>query len=437
MPATCPDTRWNDRQAQRTQRLKSSIIRELLKWTQLPDVLSFAGGLPAPEVFPVAEATAASARVLEGSGSKALQYSTTEGYDPLRELLVGHMAGYGIRVRRENVLITAGSQQALDLIGKLFLNSGDRVLVEDPTYMGAVQAFTSYQADYITVPIDDAGMRVDLLEDAIRGGPKFLYVLPNFQNPAGTTLSLERRVRLVELANHYGVPIVEDDPYRQLRYRGEHLPSLVKLDAEMHDCDHGQHDFTGNVIYTGTFSKILAPGFRIGWIVAPERVVARLVQMKQGTDLHTSTFTQMVAYEVAKDGFLDRHIERIRATYGERREVMLVAMERHFPEEARWTRPEGGLFLWTTLPEGIDTYAILREALDAKVAYVPGSPFFANGGGENTLRLNFSFLAPDPAEEGIRRLGAFFKRKVAEAGKVAAMCVDDYASMHADDDRHR
>ena len=228
------------------------------------------------------------------------------------------------------------------------------------------------------------------------------------------TLSLERRRRLVELANHYGAPIVEDDPYGQLRYEGEHLPPIVQIDAELHDCAKGECEFTGDVLYLSTLSKTLAPGLRIAWVVAPESVISRLVQMKQGADLHTSTFCQMVAYEVAKDGFLDRHVKTIREVYGERRNAMLAALERHFPEGVRWTKPQGGLFLWITLPEGFDSTRLLKEALEKeRVAFVPGASFFPRGGGERTCRLNFSYAGPDRIDEGIRRLGNVIKRQLA------------------------
>jgi 2-aminoadipate transaminase len=261
------------------------------------------------------------------------------------------------------------------------------------------------------VPVDEDGLDVERLEAQLRGGPKFLYVLPNFQNPAGVTLGLERRRRLVELANHYGAPIVEDDPYGQLRYEGEHLPPIVEIDAELHDSGKADGEFTGNVLYLSTLSKTLAPGLRVAWVVAPESVIARLVQMKQGADLHSSTFCQMVAYEVAKDGFLDRHVRKIREVYGERRNAMLAALQRHFPEEARWTRPAGGLFLWLTLPEGLDSTALLKTALaEERVAFVPGASFYPRGGGERTCRLNFSYAAPDVIDEGIRRLARVVER---------------------------
>jgi 2-aminoadipate transaminase len=412
--AAAVPTLWSERFAQRTQRMTSSIIRELLKLTETPDVISFAGGLPAPDVFPREEVAAATERVLREQGTSALQYAPTEGYLPLRELLVRHMSRYGIKVRPQNVMITSGSQQGLDLIGRLFVNPGDRVLTESPTYLGALQAWSAYQADYLTVPIDDDGLDVGRLEAQLRGGPKFLYILPNFQNPAGVTLSLERRQRLVELANHYGAPIVEDDPYGQLRYEGEHLPPIVEIDAELHGCEKGDCDFTGDVLYLSTLSKTLAPGLRVAWVVAPESVITRLVQMKQGADLHTSTFCQMVAYEVARDGFLDRHVKRIRDVYRERRNAMLQACARHLPDGVRWTKPQGGLFLWITFPDGIDSTELLKRALaDEKVAFVPGASFYPRGGGERTGRFNFSFCGEDLIDEGLKRLGGLLKKTLA------------------------
>lgn len=412
---TTEETPWLDRLALRTQGMTSSAIRELLKYTSDPEIISFAGGLPAPEVFPVAEIEAAATRVLHEHGAQALQYGTTEGYLPLREMLVRHMGRYGIHVITDNILVTSGAQQALNLIGKLFINPGDRVVTEEPTYLGALQAFNSYQAQYLPVPIDDDGMRMDLLEEALRRGPKFIYVLPNFQNPGGVTLSLERRYRLVELASHYGVPIVEDDPYGQLRYEGEHLPPLVKIDAEYHGNGHKGSTFRGGVLYLGTLSKTLAPGMRIGWVVAPGEVMGRLIQMKQGADLHTSTLTQMIAYETARGGFLDRHVRHIRQVYRERRDAMLDALERHFPPGVQWTHPQGGLFLWATLPTGFDSREVLTEALLEKVAFVPGDSFFPCGGGERTIRLNFSYSRPEVIEEGIRRLGNVLKRHLRPA----------------------
>ncbi|MCW5848489.1 MAG: PLP-dependent aminotransferase family protein [Anaerolineae bacterium] len=395
-------TLWSQRYAQRTQRMRSSAIRELLKLTEQPDMISFAGGLPAPEVFPIPDFATATARVLRDLGPQALQYGTTEGYRPLREMIARRAARDGLQVGLENVLITTGSQQALDLIGKVFVNPGDHLLVEAPTYLGALQAWNTYGAEYIPVPIDDDGMQTDALEDALRVGPKLIYALPTFQNPAGVTLSLPRRRRLVELAEEHGIPVVEDDPYGQLRFEGEDLPSLAALEGAG---PNGHPTYHGNIIYLGTFSKILAPGLRLGWVIAPAEVIQKLVQAKQGSDLHTPTFTQVIAHTVADDQFLDRHVRFIRQVYRERRDVMLEALAEHFPTGVRWTHPRGGLFLWVTLPLGARAVDILPRAIERKVAFVPGDSFFPCGGGENTMRLNFSNAAPDMIREGIARLG--------------------------------
>ena len=406
---------WSHRYAQRTHRLTSSAIRELLKLTQRPEVISFAGGLPAPELFPIRQMELACQRVLAENGPASLQYSATEGHPPLREMVARHVARYGIMATPDNVLITSGSQQALDLIGKLLVNPGDRLLVEAPTYLGALQAFNMYGAEYVSVPVDNDGLQVDKLEEALRSGPKFMYILPNFQNPSGVTLSLARRKMLVTLADKYGVPIVEDDPYGQLRFEGDHLPSLLRLDRETQGVRKDNGYQLGNVIYLSTFSKTLAPGLRLGWVVAPPDVIARLVQLKQGTDLHTSTFTQMVAYEVAHEGFLDEHVRQIRHVYSERRDVMLEALHEFVPESwgATWTRPAGGLFLWLRLPPGGDSAKLLKAALKQNVAFVPGESFFAPGDtGDDPkryARLNFSNAKPEMIREGIRRLAAAMK----------------------------
>jgi 2-aminoadipate transaminase len=415
-------TAWTSRYAQRTQGLKGSAIRELLKITQRPEVISFAGGLPASDIFPTTRFHEACCRVLAEQSHLALQYGASEGYEPLREMIARHIARYGIQAKPENVLITSGSQQALDLIGKLLINSGDRVLVEAPTYLGALQAFNVYGADYVTVPSDEDGLCTDLLEEPLRSGPKFMYVLPNFQNPGGTTLSEGRRHQLVLLADKYGIPIVEDDPYGQLRYEGEHLSPLIVLDRDNLRRDTGYS--IGNVIYLSTFSKTLAPGLRLGWIVAPPDVIAKLVQLKQGADLHTSTFTQIVAYEVARDNFLDEHIQRIRRVYLERRDVMLDALTQYFPPEVSWTRPKGGLFLWVTLGEGMDARRLFEVALRENVAFVPGDSFYApNTSREQArrhLRLNFSAASPDQIREGIRRLSVAVQQQLAELYPVPA-----------------
>lgn len=407
-------TPWEYRYAHRMQKMGSSVVRELLKLTEQPDIISFGGGLPAPEVFPLKEFKEACNYVLDNFGAQALQYGTTEGYTPLREMISRHTGRYSVKVKPENILITSGSQQALDFIGRVFLNRGDYIVVESPTYLGALQAWNAYGAQYISVPMDEHGMIVDELEKALRIGPKFIYVLPNFQNPTGATLSLERRQRIVELADKYGVPIVEDDPYGQLRYEGEHLPSLVYLDSQYRGDDG---TYTGNVIYLSTFSKILAPGIRMAWVVAPEQVIKKLVHTKQAADLHTATFNQMVAYEVGKGGFLDEHVKVIRATYKERRDVMLETMEEIWPAGTNWTKPQGGMFLWGMLPKGMDTAEVLKLAIDKKVAFVPGFAFHANGGGHNTMRINFSYCAPDVIREGTTRLGLLLRELVKTNGK--------------------
>jgi len=411
-------TLWQQRYAQRTQRMGSSAIRELLKLTAQPDIISFAGGLPAPELFPIGEFMAAAQAVLERAGREALQYGTTEGYPPLREMIVRHMARYGIVVGIDHVLITSGSQQALDLIGKVLINPGDRILTEEPTYLGALQAFTTYGAEYVTIPVDGDGLQTARLEEALRSGPKFLYVLPNFQNPSGTTLPLERRLELVALSERYGVPIIEDDPYGQLRFEGRHIQPLVTLDAEGQHCENDGR-YRGNVIYLSTFSKTLAPGLRLGWVVAPTEVIRRMVLAKQGTDLHTSSFDQMVVHEAARGGFIDRHVLRIREVYRRRRDVMLGCLERAFPDPAagvRWTRPQGGLFLWVMLPERIDAASLFDEAIREKVAFVPGAAFHPLGGGQNTMRLNFSNASEAMIEQGMTRLCRVIRRQLEALG---------------------
>src|SRR6516225_3082072 len=377
---------WAHRYAQRTKTVKSSIIRELLKLTTNPEIISFAGGLPAPEVFPVERFRQACERVLVTAPTAALQYGPSEGYKPLRELIVAQMAKYGILATVDNILVTSGSQQALDLISKLLINRGDRILVESPTYLGALQAFDLMGAEYVTVPIDDSGLQTSEMERALRSGPKFMYILPNFQNPGGVTLSRSRRDELVLLSDKYGIPIIEDDPYGQLRYEGEHIAPLVVLDRTNLKRDNGYR--LGNVIYLSTFSKVMAPGLRLGWIVAPPEVITRLVQLKQCADLHTSMFTQMVGFEVAKDGFLDEHVKVIRQCYKERRDAMLAALDDFFPHEVKWTRPQGGLFLWVTLPAGVDGMKLFNEAIRQNVAFVPGNPFFAEGDAGSHMRLN-------------------------------------------------
>lgn len=401
-------TLWDERFALRTDNIGSSAIRELLKFTAQTDVISFAGGLPAPDIFPIEKFKQAADVVLTEMGECALQYGTTEGYQPLREMIARNASKYGLQISADNVLITSGSQQALDLLGRIFINRGDRVLVESPTYLGAIQAWNAYGVKYVTIPFDENGMQTEFLESRLRTGLKFIYVLPNFQNPTGATLSRERRKQLVEMADQYGVPIIEDDPYGQLRYEGEHLPPVVVLDDEMRAKEVPL--YSGNVIYTSTFSKILAPGLRLAWVVAPTEVIKKLVQAKQGADLHTSTLTQYIAYEVANSTYMRTHIQLIRKTYKERRDVMLSSLAENMPEGVEWTKPKGGLFLWATLPKGMNSTEIFKFAVEEKVAFVPGVSFHPLGGGENTMRLNFSCMKPELIQEGIKRLAFVIKK---------------------------
>ena len=397
-------TNWDEVYSSRMGKMTSSIIRDLLKVTMQPEVISFAGGLPAPELFPVREFREACAYVLEHDGQRALQYGPTEGFPPLKEYLAEKVRKYGVPAEPENILLTCGSQQALDLIGKVFIDPGDTILTEAPTYLGALQAWNAYAPRYVTVPLDQDGMRVDLLEDILKKEkPKFIYVLPNFHNPAGTTLARERRYKLVELAAKYGAFIVEDDPYGELRFEGEDIEPIISLHKE-------------NVIYLSTFSKTLAPGIRLGWMIAPERVIKKLVLAKQGADLHTSTFVQYVANDICQRGILKSHVKKIRKVYKERRDCMLEAMEEYFPEGLTWTKPQGGLFLFVWMPEHIDSEKLMHKALEEKVAFVPGYAFYPDGSGRNTFRLNFSCMGPDRIREGIRRLGNALKKEMAGKG---------------------
>jgi 2-aminoadipate transaminase len=387
---------WRRLGANRVERMRASDIREILKISEQSDVISLAGGLPAPELFPIDEYRRAFEWVFETKGESALQYGTTEGYRPLRELLAARLNRVGALCDAGDVLITNGSQQALDLIGKVFLNPGDKVVLENPSYMGAIQAFNQYQASYKVVPMDDDGMRVDALESILAEDRriKFIYALPNFQNPTGRTLSHERRHQLVELANRLRIPIVEDDPYGELVFEGEPLPSLKSLDTQ------------GIVIHLGTFSKILAPGFRLGWIVAAPEPLELLIHGKQPSDLHTSVASQMATHHVAsQDGYLDRHIQDIRSLYRERRDAMLQAIEAYFPDVVRYMRPRGGLFVWAELPSHIDTRELLLAAIQERVAFVPGQGFHPDQSGTNTMRLNFSNVSPERLHEGVQRLG--------------------------------
>jgi len=399
---------WEQRLANRMGGVTFSAIRELFKAVQQPGMISFAGGMPAPEMLPTEAVSEASQRVLAERGQQALQYGSTEGYPPLRAWIVAYMAQHGVNISEDNVLIVSGSQQGVDLASRITLNPGDRVLVESPTFLGALQAFSAYQASYVEVPLDGDGLQVDLLGAALQAGPRFIYTIPTFQNPAGVMLSPERRRVLVELAAQAGVPILEDDPYYHLQFEGEQPPLLLALD--MARFQSSQWDSQGNAIYLGSFSKLLGPGLRLGWIIAPAVVTRRLVQAKQGNDLHTSLYVQMVVHEVVQSGFLEQHIPRLRTFYRERRDVMLEAMARYFPPEVSWIRPPGGLFLWSTLPSSLNVKELFEEALRHQVAFVPSTPFYANESGPPAMRLNFSYPQPEQIETGIERLGAVLAR---------------------------
>jgi 2-aminoadipate transaminase len=413
-------TDWEKLVSAAGRSLRGSAVRELFQVVQRPGVISFAGGMPAPETFPCAEVAEACATVLREQGRVALQYGQTEGFQPLREYIAEvTMAQMGVYARCENVLITTGSLQVADLLPKVLVDPGEAIVVEAPTFLGSLASFSAYRPRYISVPLDGEGMRVDRLEEVLAAGecPKFIYTIPNFHNPAGCTLSLERRQRLVALADRYGVPILEDDPYGMLRFSGQPLPPLIRLDQEQLGIGGGQEAYaSGNVLYAGSFSKILSPGMRLGWVVGPVPIITRLARAKQGTDLHTSLLVQMIAYELCRRGFFPAHIARICALYRQRRDLMLALLREHFPPDVQWKVPEGGLFVWVTLPEGCDAEALLAEALAQGVAFVPGRAFYAGEGGQNQMRLNFSCASEEQLREGVARLGAVVRAHLARMG---------------------
>ncbi|PHV06925.1 2-aminoadipate aminotransferase [Janthinobacterium sp. BJB412] len=384
--------------AERAEQLQSSFIREILKITQQPEIISFAGGLPSPATFPVDEMKVAFDKVLTNSGKVALQYGPTDGYLPLRQWIADSLSANGAKIVPEQVLMTSGSQQALDLLGKVLIDEGSRVLVETPSYLGALQAFSVYRPQFVSVDTDEHGLVPESL-DKVAQGARLLYALPNFQNPTGRTLSLERRHQLVETCARLGLPLIEDDPYGALSYKGAPLPKMVAMNPD-------------GVIYMGSFSKVLTPGIRLGYVVAPLPLVRRLELAKQAADLHTSQLTQMVVHEVIKDGFLDRHIPQIRTLYGDQCQCMLEAMDQHFPAGVTWTKPEGGMFIWVTLPKHINAMKLLDEAIANKVAFVPGSPFYANEPETNTLRLSFVTVSPERIRTGIEILGKLIAAKI-------------------------
>ena len=404
---------WDRSYAQRVQRMQGSTIRELFRAARPPDMISFAGGAPAHELFPGEQIAAMTQRILTSNSQQALQYGGTEGYLPLREFLAARLNQEGVAVSPEHLLIISGSQQGLDLLGKVFCDPGDHLLVESPTYMGALQAFAPYEVEYTALPCDDEGLAVERWETSLHPRAKFLYVQPTFQNPAGITLSLERRQTLLERAEAAGLPIIEDDPYSHLYFEEEPPPSLLALEhRRQRQSAQAAELYQGNVIQVNTFSKVLAPGLRVGWIVGPTPVIRKLVLAKQGADLHTSMLNQMIAYELLQAGFLEEHLPRLRALYRQRRDAMLAALETYFPASAHWTHPQGGLFLWVTLPEHVDSTALLKEMPTSRVTFIPGTAFHPNGGGTNTMRLSFSNVTPERIEEGIKRLGALLQNQL-------------------------
>lgn len=391
-----------DKFSQRAINLSGSVIREILKVTERPDVISFAGGLPSPKGFPNTALREAYTKVLTDNPEVALQYGPTEGYRSLREWVAEDFTKRGVPVDVDEVLIVSGSQQALDLLGKLFIDDGSKILVESPSYLGALQSFSVQNPHYATVETDDKGMiPADITADKAKDA-RFIYALPNFQNPTGITMTLERRQELVETCAKYGLPIIEDDPYGELRFEGEHLPSLLELGRKA----------GATVIRMGSFSKVLAPGLRLGFVVAPVPVINKMVQLKQATDLHTQTISQMAVYEAIKGEFFDQHLPAVRELYREQCQFMLNALSEHFPENCKWTRPTGGMFIWASMPEHIDTAAILPQVVEeCKVAYVPGMPFYTDlsKAPKNNLRLSFVTVAEDKIQQGISRLGNFIK----------------------------
>jgi 2-aminoadipate transaminase len=387
--------------------MRTSAVRDLFAAASRPDVISLSGGMPDVSLLPVGAVQKAVRAALDtpAARAEALQYGGTTGRTGTKEAVCEQLRDIGIRARTENVFLTTGAQEALDLIAKAFINPGDIIITEGPTYLGALQAFSAYEPDVHPIAFDAEGMRMDLLEEELKkigkNNPrlKFCYVIPNFQNPGGVTMSAERRERLIELSHEYGFLIVEDDPYGRLRYDGGHQIPLKALDDR--------------VVYLGTISKTFAPGFRVGWVVAKEYVLAKLNLVKQGTDLCSSTFDQIVVEHYFKDTAWQRVLQKFVKTYRTRRDAMLAALDEFFPAEATWTHPEGGFFVWVTLPEYVDTASMLPEALESGVTYVPGDSFFPDGKtGKNSMRINFSFASPEDIREGIRRLAEVIEERL-------------------------
>ena len=388
------------------RKMRSSEIRRLLEISQQPGVISFGGGLPNPNAFPVDEIREIVNKILDEEGSKALQYGSTAGLKEFIELLVEVVKQDGIKAGMENILTTVGSQQALDIVGRIFLNENDVVMVGLPTYLGGINAFLAYGAKLVGVPLDENGMNVDLLEEKIKElknkgeNVKLIYTIPTFQNPAGVELSLERRKRMIEIAEENDLLILEDDPYGKLRFEGEAIPPIKAFDEN------------GHVIYMATFSKILSPGIRLAYVVAPEEIAKKMILAKQSMDLCTSTLSQTIAYHYIKNGYMKNHLPKIIEMYKRKRDIMLQSLEEYFPPSCKWTHPRGGMFLWVELPEYINTVEMFPEAIEKKVAYVTGKSFFVDGGGLNTMRLNFTNAGDDEIKEGIKRLAEVVKKRI-------------------------
>ena len=386
--------------AKRMERMQASEIRELLKLTAQPDIISFAGGLPAPELFPVEEIAKVSHDLVEKEGRQLLQYATTEGRPTLRAKIAKRMKDkYHTEVDPDDILITTGSQQCLDFAGKLFLDPGDVVLCESPSYLGALNAFNAYEPNFVEVPTDDGGLIPEELDKILETTPncKFIYVIPDFQNPTGRTWSMERRKAFMEVVNKHNLPVLEDNPYGELRYEGEILPSLKSLDTK------------GLVMFLGTFSKIFCPGLRLGWVAAEHSVVEEFVKIKQSADLHTSNFDQGVADAYMDNYDLDAHVEEIKALYRKRRDLIVKTMEEEFPAGVEFTRPQGGLFLWVTLPEGVSAKTVFHKCIEMKVAAVIGDAFYPNDKTDRSLRVNYSNMTEDRIVEGVKRMAKAIK----------------------------
>jgi len=386
--------RWHDRYADRLSGVRSSAVRDLFAAASRPDMISLSGGMPAVGLVPHDVVASAARDAVHHEGAAALQYGSSDGRPQIRALITELMAEIGVRLQPADLLVTAGAQQGLDLLAKTFVNPGDVVITEGPTYVGALQAFSAYQPDIRCIAMDDDGMRMDLLEAELKRvgprGAKFIYTIPNFQNPAGVTMSPERRRRLLELAREYDIPVVEDDPYGRLRFDGGHMKPLRSLDDE--------------VIYLGTFSKIFAPGLRLGWVTAPKPILAKILLVKQAADLCGSNFAQVTAERYFKGTRWRRTLQSLVSTYGERRDAMLASLEEHFPAEARWAKPDGGFFVWVELPRYVDCDKMLAEAVERGVTYAPGNGFYPDGRGKNCMRLAFCYAEPAAIDEGIRRL---------------------------------